>query len=117
MTHDKELQKKTCKCCKQEKSIKEFYKSKNNKDGYYTNCKSCHYQINQKNVHKWILNKYHEDPEFRQKMIDASTENMKKMLATDEGRKKHNEYCLEYYHKNKERILKQRQEKKQAQQD
>lgn len=99
-----DIQSKTCTYCKQEKPISEYYWCKSN-NCHYARCKACHYELNQKNVKKCLLKKYREDPEYRRKAIEKATAAINRKISTEEGRKAHNDYCLEYYHAHKDEII------------
>ncbi len=69
---------KVCIDCNMEKEYKDFFKRKDNKDGYRNNCKSCHYIKNKPGGDKYRK---------KESIIEA-----------------HKEYCKNYYLLNKEDI-------------
>jgi hypothetical protein len=60
---------KICRVCKVEKNLDEFYKAKQNKDGYRYDCKNC----GNKEKIKYIKKRYARDSEFRKKSLERSS--------------------------------------------
>jgi hypothetical protein len=109
---EEQIKTKKCTRCEKDKPLTEYYKTGVN--GTYARCKTCHYELNYANVKRCLKKKYSEDPVYRQRVLDSSKQNMNNRLSTEEGRQKHNQYCLEYYHKNREKILEQSKKRKKS---
>lgn len=59
---------KVCKCCGEEKSLSEFYKNENYKDGHLNYCKRCQNEKTRQNVLKkdkaWVLFRFYVPKEL-----------------------------------------------------
>jgi|TARA_R100001530_G_scaffold124374_2_gene92544 hypothetical protein len=93
---------KICTKCKQEKELKDFYKAKENADGFENRCKECKATYHRKNAKKISLRKkrrYYTDKEYREKVLQARKEYRLKNLD------KIREQCREWHKINKKRSV------------
>lgn len=118
---EEQIKTKKCNSCEKELPEDDFYRNrylrKDGTFGLYSNCKACHYSANYHNVKRALKKRYEEDPEYRQRVLDSSKKNMQDRLSTEEGKRKHADYCLAHYHKNREKILEQRRKLKEQKQN
>ncbi len=115
---------KVCSKCGEEKLLttENYYKCKNNKDGFYGECKNCSYErgkeYRKKNIEKvreyqrqWARKKYWQDPERAREAGRAwywkNHEKAKKALMKYHWKNKEKKYAYrkEYYQKNKAKEL------------
>lgn len=112
---------KICSTCGVEKSLVEFYKRKDSKDGYLNKCKSCHkeYKRNYYQENKEVINKkcreynkgyYEKNKEeinrrSRQEYKNEEVYNKKKQYRRD-NKESIREYNLFYYQENKDSLNK-----------
>ena len=89
---------KTCKCCNATKELKDFFNNKQTKDGKGTYCKVCAtLKI------KPYLDKYKQEPEFKEKMAKYQKDYMPNY--TKENRKKLNETIYNWNSNNSDKLL------------
>lgn len=102
ITKGQEIKKKKCFCCKQWKSVDEFYKNKESRDGLSSYCKTCSKKYAKK------YNKEHKErrKEYKKKYYNEHKEQTKKYRIKHleeikkyqkEYRKNHKEYFKKYY--------------------
>ena len=103
---------KICSHCKQEKSISEFYKNRNSKDGHTGQCKTCFSKYasfkwkndpeyrKKSNEHWKVYSKQRraKDPEYRKKIYKAHEKYIKKRIKVDPEFSRH-QTELSYKHK------------------
>jgi len=108
---------KNCSKCGIEKEYSEFYRDKNKKDGFRSQCKSCIKKYNQEN--KEDIKKYREENKEKRKEYNKkyNQENKEKISLRDKKYREENKEKIDlrmkkYYQKNKEERKKYYQENK-----
>jgi hypothetical protein len=64
-------------------------------------------------VNRCNKKRYLNDDEYRRKVIENSAKSVEKMRSTEEGRKKHNQKCLDIYYRNHEENKRKLRERRQ----
>lgn len=98
------MEKRVCSKCKQEKSLKDFYKDKTKKSGYKSQCKAC-LKTPEKSEYQRIYAREHKDY-HRQKHAEYRSRNREYLRDLSKKRREDNpDMTRIYYQKNRDRIL------------
>ena len=98
------METKVCSRCKIEKELNLFHKSKNTKDGYYSNCKSCKAQYKKENGINNYINNLDNVLKSKKKYRENNKEHIREYRKIWHAKTKQNNPLYNFIHKIRNKI-------------